>query len=127
MLHISQKFGEIISCFTSNIDEVHPHFNGVNTNRATLLKVTESVSMEFLPKVEFDISLFLISQPNFRHSFLKSKNSVYATIKLVWDPFKTKLMGYLSSQSFAHTVYVTEDAPDSFVNFLNCFYHEVLF
>ena len=53
VLRIFKKYGEIISCFTSNIDEVHVHFNGVNANRATLLKITESVSMEFLSKVEF--------------------------------------------------------------------------
>ena len=53
VLRISQEHGEIISCFTSNIDEVHPHFNEVNANRTALLKVTESVYMEFLPKVKF--------------------------------------------------------------------------
>ena len=38
-----------------------------------------------------------------------------------WGSFKTKLKGYLSSQSFVHIVCVTDDAPDSFVDFLNCF------
>ena len=53
MLLISQIYGEIISCFTSNIDKVHPPFNEVNANFATLLKATESVFKEFLPKTEF--------------------------------------------------------------------------
>ena len=67
--------------------------------------------------IHFVISnLFLISQPNFCHSYMKSKSRLYATIKLVGNPFMTKLTRHISSQSCVHNVWITGHAPDSFVN-----------